>query len=62
MILGEKLIGLLVKVVARKFKLDKVLKYVEEPNELDDKVDNLNDRVKLLEKYITTEGEIKWAF
>ncbi len=38
------------KLVTKQFKLDKVLKYVEEPNELDNKVDNLNDRVKLLER------------
>ena len=38
------------KLVTKQFKLDKVLKYVEEPNELDNKVDNLDDRVKLLER------------
>ena len=38
------------KLLTKQFKLDKVLKYVEEPNELDNKVDNLNDRVKLLER------------
>ena len=44
-----------IKLVTKQFKLDKVLKYVEEPNELDNKVDNLNDRVKLLEKFINKE-------
>ena len=39
-----------IKLLAKQFKLDKVLKYVEEPNELDNKVDNLDDRVKLLER------------
>ena len=44
-----------IKLLAKQFKLDKVLKYVEEPNELDNKVDNLNDRLKLVEKYISKE-------
>ena len=44
-----------IKLVTKQFKLDKVLKYVEEPNELDDKVDNLNDRLSLVEKYISKE-------
>jgi hypothetical protein len=42
-IVGEKVIALVIKAVAKKFKLDKILKYVEEPNELD-------KRVELLEK------------
>tara|TARA_R100001594_G_C3933826_1_gene238861 strand:+ start:198 stop:365 length:168 start_codon:yes stop_codon:yes gene_type:complete len=44
-----------VKLIAKQFKLDKVLKYVEEPNDLDNKFDNLDHRVKLIEKYITKE-------
>ena len=43
MIIGEKVIELVIKTIAKKFKLDKILKYVEEPNELD-------KRVELLEK------------
>ena len=43
MIVGEKVIELVIKTIAKKFKLDKILKYVEEPNELD-------KRVELLEK------------
>ena len=31
------------------FKLDKVLSYVEEPNELDHKVEELEKRIKKLE-------------
>ena len=45
----------ILKLLKKQFKLDKVLKYVEEPNELDNKVDNLNDRVKLLEKFSNKE-------
>ena len=49
------IIDAILKLLKKQFKLDKVLKYVEEPNELDNKVDNLNDRVKLVEKYISKE-------
>ena len=45
-IIVEKAISLL----AKQFKLDKVLKYVEEPNELDSEVKNLTARVESLEK------------
>ena len=34
-------IGKLVDFIAKKFKLDKILQYVEKPNELDVKVDKL---------------------
>ena len=45
-IIVEKVISLL----AKQFKLDKVLKYVEQPNELDDDVKHLKARVESLEK------------
>ena len=32
------------------FKLDKVLEYVEKPNELDEKVEDLEDRIVWLEQ------------
>ena len=38
------------KLVAKQFKLDKVLKYVEEDNELDKKVLELDKRILELEK------------
>tara|TARA_R100000808_G_C2100821_1_gene117951 strand:+ start:754 stop:930 length:177 start_codon:yes stop_codon:yes gene_type:complete len=47
----------ILKVVLKKFKLDKVLDYVEKPNELDLKVSDLemrvrsqSDRIMMLEK------------
>ena len=46
----QVIIKAILKLLKKQFKLDKVLKYVEEPNELDNKVDNLDDRVKLLER------------
>ena len=39
-----------VKLIAKQFKLDKVLEYVEKPNSADKKIKNLEKRVKLLEK------------
>ena len=45
----KMLINAAIKLIAKQFKLDKVLKYVEEPNELDNKVDNLNDRMRIVE-------------
>ena len=47
--LPKVIISGVLKLVTKQFKLDKVLKYVEEPNEVDEKVDNLNNRVKILE-------------
>jgi uncharacterized protein YoxC len=40
-IVGEKIIELAVKVIAKKFKLTKILEYVEKPNVLDESVDRL---------------------
>ena len=51
----KMLINAAIKLIAKQFKLDKVLKYVEEPNELDNKVDNLNDRLMIVEKHISKE-------
>tara|TARA_R100000664_G_C2719853_1_gene113696 strand:+ start:682 stop:849 length:168 start_codon:yes stop_codon:yes gene_type:complete len=51
----KMLINAAIKLIAKQFKLDKVLKYVEEPNELDNKVDNLNDRLMIIEKHINKE-------
>ena len=45
-IIVEKAISLL----AKQFKLDKVLKYVDEPNELDEDMKHLKARVHSLEK------------
>ena len=39
-----------IELIAKQFKLDKVLQYVEEDNELDDKVIELEDRIKDLEE------------
>ena len=39
-----------IKLLAKQFKLDKVLEYVEKPNSADKKIKKLEKRVKLLEK------------
>jgi hypothetical protein len=39
-----------VKLIAKQFKLDKILDYVENPNELDEDVNHLKARVDSLEK------------
>ncbi len=35
----------IVRAVSKKFKLDKVLKYVEDPNDADDRIDKLETTV-----------------
>ena len=45
-IIVEKVIGIL----AKQFKLDKVLDYVEKPNEADKEIKSLRARVESLEK------------
>ena len=39
-----------IKILAKQFKLDRVLKYVDEPNELDEDMEHLKARVYSLEK------------
>ena len=45
-VIVDKVIGL----IAKQFKLDKVLAYVEEPNEADEEIKSLKARVASLEK------------
>ena len=49
MLVQKMIIQAVAKLIKKQFKLDKILKYVEEPNELDDKVDNHENRIKNLE-------------
>tara|TARA_Y100001938_G_scaffold104177_1_gene142245 strand:+ start:368 stop:586 length:219 start_codon:yes stop_codon:yes gene_type:complete len=48
--ISELVLKQVVKLVSKQFKLDKILKYVEEPNELDNEVKHLNKRIDSLEK------------
>ena len=43
------IIAKVVKLIAKQFKLDKILDYVENPNELDEEVDKLKERIMRLE-------------
>ena len=43
------IIAKVVKLIAKQFKLDKILNYVENPNELDEEVDKLKERMIRLE-------------
>tara|TARA_Y100000004_G_scaffold17051_1_gene17637 strand:+ start:398 stop:565 length:168 start_codon:yes stop_codon:yes gene_type:complete len=52
MIVQKMIIQAVVKLLSKQFKLDKILKYVEQPNELDDKVEELENRIELLEAII----------
>ena len=44
------LVNLAVKAIAKQFKLDKVLDYVEKDNPLDKKVKKMEKRIRKLEK------------
>ena len=46
----KKVIDVVMKQVLKQFKLDKVLDYVEKPNELDKKVEQLEDKIIELER------------
>ena len=49
MMVQKLIIQAVAKLIKKQFKLDKILKYVEEPNELDDEVSRLDQRVSMLE-------------
>ena len=44
------LINKVISMVAKQFKLDKILSYVEDDNELDHKVNEMEKRLNLVEK------------
>ena len=48
----KKVIEIVVKKLLKEFKLDKVKKYVEEPNELDRQVKSLQKNISKYGKYI----------
>ena len=69
MIIGEKIIEVAIKAIAKKFKLTKILEYVEKPNTLDKSVDRLfkinqalEARVRDLEKYYHNHPQSKKDF
>jgi uncharacterized protein YlxW (UPF0749 family) len=46
----KKVLDLIVNQLLKQFHLDKIQKYVEEPNELDKKVKKLDSEIKKLKK------------
>jgi peptidoglycan hydrolase CwlO-like protein len=48
----KKILDLVMKQILKQFNLDKIQKYVEEPNELDEKVVALQKKINKLEKNI----------
>tara|TARA_Y100001973_G_C5181408_1_gene325158 strand:+ start:1180 stop:1359 length:180 start_codon:yes stop_codon:yes gene_type:complete len=55
MILTKMVINSVASKLAKHFKLDKIMNYVFEDNELDEKTKNLEDRIIILESLITKE-------
>tara|TARA_R100000152_G_C6780823_1_gene214106 strand:+ start:292 stop:471 length:180 start_codon:yes stop_codon:yes gene_type:complete len=55
MILTKMVINTVAGKLAKHFKLDKIMTYVFEDNELDKKTKNLEDRIIILESLITKE-------
>ena len=51
-IIIKKVLDLVMKQILKKFNLDKIQKYVEEPNDLDKKVKSLQKTVNKYGKYI----------
>lgn len=49
------IINSVIKLIAKQFKLDKVLEYVEKPNDADKKIKTIEKKLKKLEK-----EAIKW--
>ena len=65
-ILVKKVMEIVMKQLLKQFKLDKIQKYVEQPNELDKKVKSLDKKIKKLEKlahpaadFVCTDCETK---
>ena len=50
MLVQKMIIQAVAKLIKKQFKLDKVLSYVENDNELDYKVDSIEKRLDLVEK------------
>ena len=51
-ILVKKVLDLVMKQILKQFNLDKIQKYVEEPNELDGQVKSLQKNINKYGKYI----------
>tara|TARA_R100000781_G_scaffold781_1_gene1362 strand:+ start:1754 stop:1921 length:168 start_codon:yes stop_codon:yes gene_type:complete len=52
MLVQKLIIKEALRLITKKFKLNDVLKYVQEPNELDEEVEQLKSRIEMLETII----------
>ena len=59
MIIPKMLINVVAGKLTKHFKLDKIMSYVFDDNELDKKVKNLEDRLKLLEEVAHSPKDFK---
>ena len=62
MIIPKMLINSVATALTKHFKLDKIMSYVFEDNELDGKVKNLEDRLNLLEKMAHSPKDFKCKY
>ena len=62
MIIPKLILNQVIKVLVDKFSLDKIKSYVFEDNELDEKVKNLEDRLKILESLAHTPKNFKCKY
>ena len=51
-VLGDKILPKIMEHIAKVYKLDKVLNYMELPNDADNRIDKLEEQVKMLAKKI----------
>ena len=49
-VLGDKILPKIMDHIAKVYKLDKVLNYMELPNDADNRIDKLEEQVKMLAK------------
>ena len=62
MIIPKLILNQVIKVLVDKFSLDKIKSYVFEDNELDEKVKNLEDRLKILESLAHSPKNFKCKY
>ena len=49
-VLGDKILPKIMDHIAKVYKLDKVVNYMELPNDADNRIDKLEEQVKMLAK------------
>ena len=56
MIISKFILNKIVEVLTEKFKIDKMFSYVFDDNELDEKVKNIENRIKIIETVVSTNS------